>query len=121
PPGMREGTLHIVADAFVILSDLQRRNAHAVSGRFLPAEALHRINERLSVPEAAEALQQERDSQRLALLLHLLRALELIETTREGTVKPRTACVRKWLELLRARRLLTLQRAWADDPAWNDL
>lgn len=121
PPGVREGTLNTVPDAFVILSDLQRRTVHAVNGRFLPAEALHRINERLSVPEPTEALNQERDSQRLALLLHLLRVLELIETTQEGTIKPKTARARKWLELSRARRLLTLQRTWADDPTWNDL
>jgi len=121
PPGVREGTLNTVPDAFVVLSDLQRRTVHAVNGRFLPAEALHRINERLSVAEPQEALNQERDSQRLALLLHLLRVLDLIETTREGTIKPKTARARKWLELPRARRLLTLQRTWADDPTWNDL
>jgi hypothetical protein len=121
PPGVRDGTLNLVPDAFMVLSDLQRRTVHAVNGRFLPAEALHRINERLSIAEPTEALNQERDSQRLALLLHMLRTLDLIETTRDGTIKPKTTRARKWLELPRARRLLTLQRTWADDPTWNDL
>jgi hypothetical protein len=121
PPGVREGNLNMVLDAFAVLSDLQRRNAYAINGRYLPAEALHRINERLTVAEPPEALNHERESQRLALLLHLLRALDLIETIKDGTVKPKTARARKWLELSRARRLLTLQRKWADDPTWNDL
>lgn len=121
PPGVREGTLALVEDAFVVLSDLQRRSVHPVKGRYLPPDALHRINERLTVPEAEAALASERDTQRLALLLHLLRALVLIEETGDGLLKPATARVRKWLQAPRPRRLLSLQRAWSDDPGWNDL
>lgn len=121
PPGVREGTLALVEDAFVVLSDLQRRSVHPVKGRYLPADALHRINERLTVPEPEAALTSERDTQRLALLLHLLRALVLIEETGDGLLKPVTARVRKWLQAPRPRRLLSLQRAWSDDPGWNDL
>ncbi|MBA3533899.1 MAG: helicase-associated domain-containing protein [Ardenticatenales bacterium] len=121
PPGQRGASLELVEDAFVVLSDLQRRSVHPVKGRYLPTEALHRINERLAVPEPEVALKQERDTQRLALLLHLLRALNLIEETREGLLKPVTPRARRWLQVPRPRRLLTLQRAWADDPTWNDL
>jgi hypothetical protein len=121
PPGVREGSLVMVEDAFVVLSDLQRHNVHAVKGRYLPADALHRINERLTTPEPKVALNNERDTQRLALLMHLMRALNLVEETREGLLKPVTLRARKWLQLPRARRLLSLQRTWADDPIWNDL
>jgi hypothetical protein len=121
PPGVREQGLSLVEDAFVVLSDLQRRNAHAVKGRYLPTEALHRINERLTVPEPDTALASERETQRLALLMQLLRSLNLVEETVEGLLKPVTARARRWLQLPRPRRLLTLQRAWTDDPTWNDL
>ncbi len=58
PPGVREGSLPMIEDAFVVLSDLQRRTVHAVKGRYLPPEALHRINERLTTPEAELSLRQ---------------------------------------------------------------
>jgi hypothetical protein len=121
PPGVRHHTMEMVTDAFVVLSDLQRRSVYPVKGRYLPADALHRINERLSVPEADVSLNNERDTQRLALLMHLMRALTLVEENSEGLLKPVTSRARRWLQLPRARRLLTLQRAWADDPVWNDL
>ncbi|MDQ4075902.1 MAG: hypothetical protein M3220_06595 [Chloroflexota bacterium] len=121
PPGVREGALAMVEDAFVVLSDLQRQNVHPLKGRYLPPEALHRINERLTMPEPEVSLQHERDTQRLALLMHLLRALNLIEETRDGLLKPVTLRARKWLRLPRPHRLLSLQRAWTDDPTWNDL
>ncbi len=121
PPGVRESGLLMVEDAFVVLSDLQRRSVHPVKGRFLPADALHRINARLAMPEPEGALNHERETQRLALLLHLLRALNLIEETNEGLLKPVTVRARRWLQLPRPHRLLTLQRAWADNPSWNDL
>lgn len=122
PPGVRQGTLSLIEDAFVILSDLQRRNVYPVKGRYLPPDALHRINERLVVREAAVALNRERDTQRLALLMHMLRSLSLINTTHEGfRLKPVIARTRKWLQVSKVRRLLALQRAWADDPTWNDL
>ena len=121
PPGVRKGTLSLTDDAFAILSDLQRRNVYPVKGRYLPPDALHRINERLVVREAAVALNRERDTQRLALLMHILRSLSLVKATHEGLLKPVTARTRKWLQVSKVRRLLALQRAWADDPTWNDL
>ncbi len=121
PPGVRQGTLSLIEDAFVILSDLQRRNVYPVKGRYLPPDALHRINERLVVREATVALNRERDTQRLALLMHMLRSLSLIKNTHEGLLKPVIARTRKWLQVSKSRRLLALQRAWADDPTWNDL
>ena len=121
PPGVRKGTLSLVEDAFVVLSDLQRRNVYPVKGRYLPADALHRINERLVVPEPTIALNRERHTERLALLMHVLRALTLVKRTHEGLLKPVIARTRKWLQLSHARRILSLQRAWADDLTWNDL
>lgn len=121
PPGTRLSSLALVEDAFVVLSDLQRRHVYPLKGRYLPPDALQRINERLKVPESPLALKKERDTQRLALLMHLLRILVLVEETPEGLLKPVAARARKWLQVPRARRLLSLQRAYADDPAWNDL
>lgn len=121
PPGVREGSLDLVEDAFVVLSDLQRHTVHAVRGRYLPPDALQRINGRLRHPEPNETLNHERETQRLALLMHLLRALQLVEESEEGLLRPVTARARRWLQLPRTRRLLSLQRAWADDPLWNDL
>ncbi len=108
----------VVEDAFVILSELQRHPAPLDEGGFLSIEVLRRMNARLRVPEPH--LAEEPKLQRLGLILHLLRDLRLIVPER-GHMVLAVSAVRRWLQAPRDRRLLSLQRAWARDPHWNDL
>lgn len=120
PAAVRAADLTIVEDAFAALSEIQRFTTEAVDGRFLPLTALQRLNRRLLLPEPGN-WQHERETQRLGLLLHLLRALNLFTVGRDGHVRLVYPRVRRWLQAPRDRRLLSLQRAWRQDLVWNEL
>lgn len=119
PPETRMADMTLVEDAFVVLSELQRRPSSVVNNRYLPEETLERINSRLEIPEPS--VESERETQRLGLLLHLLRELDLISVNRDEKMAPVAGMVRRWLQLPRGRRLQTLQRTWAGNDTWNDL
>lgn len=119
PPETRSADLTFVEDAFVVLSELQLRPSPVEHERFLPAETLARINRRLRVPEPRVG--SEHETQRLGLLLYLLRELGLIAVTRTDTMQPVATRARRWLQVPRYRRLQSLQRTWAGDESWNDL
>lgn len=121
PPAMvRAADLTIVEDAFAALSEIQRSPTEALDARFLPLAALQRLNRRLLLPEPG-SWQHERETQRVGLLLHLLRALNLFTAGRDGQLRLVYPRVRRWLQAPRDRRLLSLQRAWRQDPVWNEL
>lgn len=120
PAVVRAADLTIVEDAFAALSEVQRSQPEAVDERYLPLAALQRLNRRLLLPEPG-AWQHERETQRLGLLLHLLRALNLITVGRDGRLRLIYPRVRRWLQATADRRLLSLQRAWRQDPVWNEL
>lgn len=119
PPETRAAEMTIVEDAFAVLSELQRHPSPVVNNRYLPEETLERINSRLQVPEPS--VRSERETQRLGLLLHLLRELDLITINRDDKMAPAAGKVRTWLQSPRGRRLQTLQRMWAGNDMWNDL
>lgn len=119
PAETRSAEMTLVEDAFTVLSELQQHPSSVVRDRFLPAETLERINGRLKIPEPS--VRNERETQRLGLLLHLLRELDLIDINRDEHVAPVARRARRWLQLPRGRRLQTLQRAWAGSETWNDL
>ena len=92
--------------------DLATLLACAEKGALYPRD-LACLNERLMRP-------QEKESSRLALLLHQARALNLLELD-GGKFTLQRPATREWLKADPPRQMLALQKSWRDDAEWNDL
>jgi hypothetical protein len=117
PPHIRPASPGVVEDVFSLLVLVRNLKVRSKSDGSLGAQDLQALNLLCvsPVPAAAAA-----DDERLAFILHLGLAAELITTQKKRLVlNPDPA--RAWLKANPAQRLLTLQKAWQDTSDWNDL
>lgn len=117
PSHVRPAGADVVEDVFGTLVIVRNRDVRLRPDGSPSPKDLGAINALCVSPvPAAKAA----DDDRLALIVRVGLAAGLVTATQEGlTLNPDPA--RVWLRAAPADRLLALQRAWRDDPGWNDL
>ena len=117
PAHVQPAKADVVEDVFAVLVAVRNYGVRLGPGGSLHPKDVQTINA-MSVSPLPAA--QVAGDERLALVIHLAGAAGL---TRRGpgrlALDPDPA--RAWLQASPAQRLLALQTAWRDDPAWNDL
>ncbi len=125
PPPLRidAGDLSLVEDVFNLLSYLQNQEVKPLRDGSLPPHHRERLSERLTTPQP----------ERLDFLFHLCQRIGLVVSppaaikgerapqVREGLLKPNPLPAKRWLKAPRWQQLQALQKAWRDDPSWNEL
>lgn len=117
PPHVRPANADIVEDVFGVLVTARNHNLGLSPDGSLRLKGRQAINSLCVSPVPAANVA---DDDRLALVVHLPCAAELIITT-QGRLVLNPNPARAWLQATPAHRLLALQTAWRDDPGWNDL
>ncbi|MEJ2554657.1 MAG: helicase-associated domain-containing protein [Anaerolineae bacterium] len=117
PSHVRPANTDIVEDVFGVLVTARNRTPGLSPDGSLRLKGQQAINALCISPVPAADVT---DDDRLALVVHLARAAELIITT-QGRLVLNPHPARAWLQTTPAHRLLALQTAWRDDPGWNDL
>ncbi|MBN1661240.1 MAG: helicase-associated domain-containing protein [Anaerolineae bacterium] len=102
----------LVEDLFHYLVQVQNRDVRSDADGDLAQN--DRALLRARVPWAGE--------RRLAFMRHLAARLGfVVHDSKEGTLRLEAAPAKQWLTASPAEQLATVQRAWRDDPTWNDL
>jgi hypothetical protein len=117
PAHVQPTNAHVVEDVFAVLAAVRNYGVRLEPDGSLHPKDLQTINAMCvsPLPPAAAA-----GDERLALVIHLARAAGLTRLG-QGRLALDPDPARAWLQAPPAQRLLALQIAWRDDPAWNDL
>lgn len=119
PRVVRDASRAIAEDLTTLLAWVETYSPR-LQDRTLHPRDLARINERLMSPQNLTDVRHEREAGRLALLLHLARRLHLVGLS-GGQLYLHRPATREWLKAAPSSQMLILQKAWRDDPGWNDL
>ncbi len=109
----------MVEDVFNLLVTVRNHDVPlGETGDMLRLKDLQAVNALSVAPVPAAAAASD---DRLALVVRLGRAAELVSVAHQERLSLNAERVRGWLQATPAGRLAGLQAAWRDDPDWNDL
>jgi len=117
PTRIHPATADAVEDVFGVLVTVRNQAVRLQPDGSLSPKVLQTINALCVSPLPAANVA---DDARLAFIVHLPRAADLVDTD-EGQLVLNPDPARAWLGASRAQQLLALQTAWRDDTGWNDL
>lgn len=120
PPIVRDAGRALAEDLTTLLAFVHTESPRLQSDGSLRPQALARLNARLIEPQPESDNGEPKAVGRLGLLTHLLRAMNLTQAS-ERQLHLHRPTARAWLKADPAAQMRSLQKAWRDDPAWNDL
>lgn len=120
PRVVRDAGRALAEDLTTLLAWVETDSPRPQPDHTLRPQDLTCLNERLMRPQNLTDIRHEREAGRLALLLRLARRLRLVDPSGKQLALYRPA-TREWLKADPSSQAGALQKAWRDDPDWNDL